>query len=1081
MKTISSLITSLTIAALAQTINAQNPIVQTWCTTDPAPFVHNDTLYVYTGHDEDGADFFWMQEWRVYSTTDMVNWTDHGSPLALESFDWAKDRAWAAQLCERNGKFYWYICAVSKLTNTMAIGVAEGDTPTGPFHDAIGKPLCEGSWDYIDPTVLIDDDGRAYLYWGNPELYYVELNEDMVSYKGEVQHFEMTPESFGGPSMHARRKMMEEAKARGEELKTPSTWVDSYTEGPWISKRNGKYYMLYAAGGVPEHIAYSMSDHPLGPWTYKGIIMPQSNSNAQTGAVGTDSFTNHCGVIDYKGHSYFFYHNGWLGGGFGRAVAVEEFKYNADGTFPTINPTREGITQPLGTLNPYQRVEAETMAYSKGLKAEQTDATGVYISEIHNGDWMQLRCVDFGTPEADEPQREVKVRAASGLRGGQIEMHLDSLGGTIIATIDITGTGGWEQWQSFKAPLTQKVSGTHDLFLAFKGRKGPKLFNLDYWQISTPVRNLWFWSDVPDPDIIRVGEYYYLVSTTMHLMPGAPVMRSKDLVTWETVSYLFDQIHDTPRYDLTTPYQVGEEAKGDNSGGIGFGEGNDAIGTVYGRGQWATSIRYHEFKTGPLKGEKLFFALFTANDAPHKSWLYKTDDPAKGWTLVARLPHYHDASLMFDDDDRCYVYYDGGDVKLARLSEDLTQADPAWEIKNLHTRQLMPMGLLEGSRAFKHDGYYYLSMIAWPQSGRQQICYRSKSIDGPYDEMKVILKSKFGGWNFVGQGTVVDGKDGEWYGVIFQDRDGVGRSLTLSPCEWVDGWPLIGNNPAIIPAQGEGIDAEAERYVPAYMQLYPEATATTAYTSNLSSKGYISITKSDEFDQTTTLGSMVPLWQWNHNPVDSVARKNGKMMQPYWTLNERPGYLRLYTVDSSLQPAGEVTRGAKFGLYQAHNTLTQRMEGPTCAGAILLDIRKMKDGDRAGFAAFNGHSGVLTIERNGSKTYLVLTHEEIELTNQEHALRELKREEVARIDISGKKQVALRITGDFQPGHNDNATFWYNLDGSDQWTQIGGDYRMRFDYRRLFMGTKFAIFNYSTKQSGGYVDVDWFHYQHEVE
>ena len=137
-------------------LSAQNPIVQTCFTTDPAPMVHDGTLYVYTGHDEDKADFFWMQEWRVYSTKDMVNWTDHGSPLAIESFDWADDRAWAAQCIERNGKFYWYVCLHSKLSNTMAIGVAVGDSPVGPFKDAIGKPLHDGSWGYIYPTGFID-------------------------------------------------------------------------------------------------------------------------------------------------------------------------------------------------------------------------------------------------------------------------------------------------------------------------------------------------------------------------------------------------------------------------------------------------------------------------------------------------------------------------------------------------------------------------------------------------------------------------------------------------------------------------------------------------------------------------------------------------------------------------------------------------------------------------------------------------------------------------------------------------------------------------------------------------------------
>lgn len=134
------LLISAWLLAMQGATYAQNPIVQTQLTTDPAPLVVGDRLYVYTGHDEDKADFFWMNEWRVYSTKDMVNWTDHGSPLDLSSFSWADDRAWAAQTIERNGKYYWYICAHSKLTGGMAIGVAVADSPTGPFKDALGKP-----------------------------------------------------------------------------------------------------------------------------------------------------------------------------------------------------------------------------------------------------------------------------------------------------------------------------------------------------------------------------------------------------------------------------------------------------------------------------------------------------------------------------------------------------------------------------------------------------------------------------------------------------------------------------------------------------------------------------------------------------------------------------------------------------------------------------------------------------------------------------------------------------------------------------------------------------------------------------
>lgn len=439
-------------------IFAQNPVIQTCYTTDPAPMVHDGTLYVYTGRDEDKADFFWMQEWRVYSTRDMVNWTDHGSPLAIESFDWADDRAWAAQCIERNGKFYWYVCLHSKLTNAMAIGVAVGDSPTGPFKDAIGKPLCDGSWDYIDPTVFIDDDGQAYLYWGNPNIYYAKLNDDMISLKGEVGKLEQTVEGFGAPSPDKRLK--------GKKYK------DMYTEGPWFYKRNGQYYLLYAAGGVPEHIAYSMSDGPLGPWKYMGEIMPLQD---------TGSFTNHCGIVDYKGNSYFFYHTGKLpgGGGFGRSVAVEQFKYNADGTFPIINATREGVA-PVDKLNPYERVEAETIAFSEGVRSEPNSRGGVYISEIHNDDYIKVREVDFG----NQSPVHFSASVASALRGGALEVHLDSIAGGLIAKVAVPHTGGWEQWITVETDELGPVSGIHDIYFVFKGRKGCKLFNFDWWKFS---------------------------------------------------------------------------------------------------------------------------------------------------------------------------------------------------------------------------------------------------------------------------------------------------------------------------------------------------------------------------------------------------------------------------------------------------------------------------------------------------------------------------------------------------------------------------------------------------------------------
>lgn len=291
----------------------KNPIITSMYTADPAPMVYGDTLYLYTTHDEDQLinDFYTMFNWHCFSTKDMVNWTDHGQVFSLDDISWADDRAWAPQAIERNGKFYLY-CPVHKTNGGMAIAVGVSDSPTGPFKD-LGYPLVdEGDWNDIDPTVFIDDDGQAYLYFGNPELRYVLLNEDMISYDKTVGvvKIPMTEESF----------------AKGSHMTGTS-----YAEGPWFYKRNGLYYMVYAAFGEgkrDEHLAYSTATSPTGPWVYGGVLMTEEGG----------TFTNHPGIVDFKGHSYLFYHTGELPGGslFHRSVCVAEFNYNEDGSIDTI-------------------------------------------------------------------------------------------------------------------------------------------------------------------------------------------------------------------------------------------------------------------------------------------------------------------------------------------------------------------------------------------------------------------------------------------------------------------------------------------------------------------------------------------------------------------------------------------------------------------------------------------------------------------------------------------------------------------------------------------------------------------------
>jgi len=426
---------------------AQNPIVQTLYTTDPAPMVYNDTVYLYTGHDEDNSTWYVMKDWRCYSSTDMVNWTDHGSPLSLGTFSWAKSDAWAGQCVPRNGKFYWYV-PVTKKTGGSAIGVAVSNSPTGPFVDAIGSPLIASS--EIDPTVFIDDDGQAYLYWGNPDLYYVKLNENMISYTGAIVKVPLTQAGFGVRTGDATR-------------------ITQFEEAPWLCKRNNLYYMLYAAGGIPEFIGYSTSLSPIGPWTYQGTIMP-----AQGG-----SFTNHEGIVDFKGKSYFFYHNGALpgGGGFDRSVCVEEFTYNADGTIPTFNMTT-GV-KGVGNLNPYSRNEFETIAWEVGVKTNKSAKAGVYVSDINNSDYIKVRGVDFGTLGAGT----FTANVACSFIGGNIELHLDNATGLLIGTLSVCNTGGEDMWKTETTNISG-ASGIHDVYFVFKGQGTGNLFNVDYWKFE---------------------------------------------------------------------------------------------------------------------------------------------------------------------------------------------------------------------------------------------------------------------------------------------------------------------------------------------------------------------------------------------------------------------------------------------------------------------------------------------------------------------------------------------------------------------------------------------------------------------
>lgn len=452
MKQTYKIITSLIILLNGIIGKAQNPIVQTNYTADPAPMVYNGKVYLYTSHDEDESTWFTMNDWRLYTTEDMVNWTDHGAVLSYKEFEWAKRNAWAPQCIERKGKFYMYVPNTTREGNG-AIGVAVADSPYGPFIDPLGKPLVSNSNADIDPTVFIDDDGQAYLFWGNPVCYYVKLNEDMISFDGEIKQIPNTIESFG--------------KRTVDNPQRPTT----YEEGPWMYKRNNLYYLFFAAGPISEHIGYSTSKNIEGPWKYQGVVMP-----TQGGA-----FTNHPGVIDFKGKSYFFYHNAALPGGTGftRSVSVEELKFNKDGSIVQMNMT-EGIKQSLSTINPFAKNEAETIAWSEGVKSMKNNVVGNFITAKYNDAYTNVKEVDFRKKGASRFTARIGTTHNSDV---SMEIRLDSKDGELIGTVKVPMTGGNDRW-SVQTIDIKNVSGVHDLYFVFKGKAPSQIMYFDYWMFS---------------------------------------------------------------------------------------------------------------------------------------------------------------------------------------------------------------------------------------------------------------------------------------------------------------------------------------------------------------------------------------------------------------------------------------------------------------------------------------------------------------------------------------------------------------------------------------------------------------------
>ncbi|MBB5211078.1 glycoside hydrolase family 43 protein [Microbulbifer hydrolyticus] len=317
-----SVLAALATSAIAEEYKpGENPIFRNIFTADPAPLVVGDTLYLYVGHDEAGeGQMFNITEWVVYSTTDMESWTYHGPVMKPTDFAWAVRDAWASQVIEKDGKFWLYTTVEhGPPHNSKAIGVAVADNPLGPFKDAKGSALAHDAitptpedphdWDDIDPTVFTDDDGTTWIAWGNMHLYLARLKPNMIEFDGPIREI----------------------------------YLPNYTEGPWLHKRDGHYYLTYpcfAHQNMFEKMCYATASDIAAEWTYQGILTDRTEN----------SFTIHPGIVEYKDQWYFFYHDAKLSidglpGAMGRrSVAVEYLHYNDDGTIKPITQTKEGIS-----------------------------------------------------------------------------------------------------------------------------------------------------------------------------------------------------------------------------------------------------------------------------------------------------------------------------------------------------------------------------------------------------------------------------------------------------------------------------------------------------------------------------------------------------------------------------------------------------------------------------------------------------------------------------------------------------------------------------------------------------------------
>jgi beta-xylosidase len=512
------------------------------------------------------------------------------------------------------------------------------------------------------------------------------------------------------------------------------------------------------------------------------------------------------------------------------------------------------------------------------------------------------------------------------------------------------------------------------------------------------MNNPIIWSDYPDPDIIRVEDTYYMISTTMHFMPGGVILRSYDLTNWEIITYVYDALDHTP----------GQCLEGEQS--------------IFGKGMWAATIRYH-------KGT--FYVCFVANDTG-KTYLYQSEDIMGPWRKQYIEGFYHDCSLLFDDDDRIYLVYGNREIHLVELSADLTGPKPGGRNRMIIRDEGKVILGYEGAHFYKIHGKYYIFFIHWLAEGskrRVEACFVADSLEGEF-KGKDVLDDDMSYRNCgVAQGGIVDTPDGEWYAMLFQDHGAIGRVPVLVPVHWEEHFPVFGVE-GKIPHQ---IKVKSTRPGHIYEPLFD----------------------SDDFIYTPNENGKVRLkkvWQWNHTPFDEL-----------WSVSQKQGALRLRS--GKLSP----------NVSLAANTLTQRTMGPACEACVTVDGSFMREGDYAGICVLQGCYGLIALHKEAGRYYLVMLAKEFNPSENiwgEPGGDKNPGKEYARIPVNSER-VTFKVHANFLD-NIDEANFYYQSE--DRWNMLGITQKLYFRLDH-FVGSRFGLFLFSTKEIGGMADFEHFEYK----